>query len=279
MTRQGKPVAGNVARRRLDEETVSRGLAETRSRAQALIMAGAIELNGQPCLRAGQPVKATDQIELTEPPRFVSRGGEKLDHALDRFGIDVAGLVAADLGASTGGFTDCLLQRGAARVYAVDVGYGQLHARLRSEPRVEVLDRVNVRHLERLPEIVDVVTIDVSFISLALVMPTAARLLRAGGWCVPLIKPQFEAGRGEVGKGGVVRSPQVRRACVERVLAAAIGHGFSMHGLTASPLLGPAGNVEFLASLRLDHATTPEESISAMIDAAMGEARALEETR
>jgi 23S rRNA (cytidine1920-2'-O)/16S rRNA (cytidine1409-2'-O)-methyltransferase len=216
---------------------------------------------------------------LTEPPRFVSRGGEKLDHGLDRFEIEVAGLVAVDLGASTGGFTDCLLQRGVARVYAVDVGYGQLHARLRSDPRVEVLDRVNARYLDRLPELVDIVTIDVSFISLALVLPTAAKLLSAGGWCVPLIKPQFEAGRGEVGKGGVVRAAEVRRRCVERVLSEAIGHGFSMHGITASPLLGPAGNVEFLASLRLDHATTAPERIVAMVDQAMSEATAIEGAR
>jgi 23S rRNA (cytidine1920-2'-O)/16S rRNA (cytidine1409-2'-O)-methyltransferase len=279
MSRAQTVVSSATARRRLDEETVARGLAETRSRAQALIMAGSITLNGQPCLRAGQAVRAADRIELTEPQRYVSRGGEKLAHGLDRFRIDVSGLVAADLGASTGGFTDCLLQRGARRVYAVDVGYGQLHARLRSDERVEVLDRVNARFLDSLPERVDLVTIDVSFISLSLVLPTAATLLKAGGRCVPLIKPQFEAGRGEVRKGGVVRSSEVRRACVERVLTEAVGHGFSIHGVTASPLLGPAGNVEFLASLRFDRVTVAPEHVTAMVDQAIHEAAAVEETR
>jgi 23S rRNA (cytidine1920-2'-O)/16S rRNA (cytidine1409-2'-O)-methyltransferase len=265
-----------TTRRRLDEEVVARGLAETRSRAQALIIAGDLLVNGRPCLRPGQPVGAADLLEVAAAPRFVSRGGEKLAHALDRFAIDVSGLVAADLGASTGGFTDCLLQRGARRVYAVDVGYGQLHQRLREDPRVRVMDRVNARYLEELPERIEIVTIDVSFISLDLILPVAARLLVSSGRCVPLIKPQFEAGRAEVGKGGVVRSPDVRRRCVERVLEQARQLEFSIRGLTASPLLGPAGNVEFLASLRFDGVVVAPEGISAMIERAMVEAQAIE---
>jgi 23S rRNA (cytidine1920-2'-O)/16S rRNA (cytidine1409-2'-O)-methyltransferase len=233
----------------LDEELVERGLVETRARARAMILAGDVVVNGLVAARAGAPVGTGDRLVLAEKPRFASRGGEKLAHALARFGVDPAGAVAADLGASTGGFTDCLLQQGAARVYAVDVGYGQLVERLRLDPRVVVLDRTNARSLVELPEPVDLVTIDVSFISLRLVLPAAARLLRSGGVCIPLIKPQFEAGRREVGKGGVVRAAGVHRRVLAEVLAAARESGFGVLGVTASPLRGPAGNVEFLAHL------------------------------
>jgi len=239
-----------IGRRRLDEAVVERGLAESRSKARALILAGDITVNGAVVARAGTAVGPADRLELAAKPRFASRGGEKLAHALERFGIGVEGVVAADLGASTGGFTDCLLQAGARRVYAVDVGYGLLAEPLRRDPRVVVLDRTNARSLEGLPEPVDLVTIDVSFISLRLVLPTAARLLRSGGECVPLIKPQFEAGPRDVGKGGVVREPAVHRRVLGEVLEAAREHGFGILGLTASPLRGPAGNVEFLAHLR-----------------------------
>jgi 23S rRNA (cytidine1920-2'-O)/16S rRNA (cytidine1409-2'-O)-methyltransferase len=261
--------AANATRMRLDEAMVARGVAETRSRARALILARDVLVNGAVVDRAGAGVKSTDAIALVEKARFVSRGGEKLDHALDRFGVDVSGLVAADFGASTGGFTDCLLQRGAARVYAIDVGYGQLAEKIRGDARVVVLDRTNGRHLRELPEPIDIATVDVSFISLNLVLPAVAALLRSGGVCVPLVKPQFEAGPKEVGKGGVVRDPATHRRVLEDVLGAAEGIGFGCVGLTASPLRGPAGNVEFLAALRLGE---PSGDVGSMIDQAMREA-------
>lgn len=236
-------------RLRLDEATVERGLAPSRSKARAMIMAGDVALNGAVVLRAGQAVGAQDDLALVNKPRFVSRGGEKLDHALEVFGIDVGNAIAADLGASTGGFTDCLLQRGVSRVYAVDVGYGQIDERLRRDDRVVVMERTNARYLETLPEPIDFVSIDVSFISLDLILPVAAALLRPGGRCVPLIKPQFEAGRKDVGKGGVVRDAGIHRIVLERVLASARRNRLSVRGVVASPLVGPAGNVEFLADL------------------------------
>ena len=270
-------MTGPTARRRLDEELVDRGLAPTRARARALILAGHVLVNDRVCSRAGQPVAGADRLALVAAPRFVSRGGEKLAHPLDRFGVPVPGAVAADLGASTGGFTDCLLRYGARRVYAVDVGYGQLDVRLRADPRVVVLERTNARYLEGLPEAVDLVTIDVSFISLGLILPVAARLLKDGGRTIPLIKPQFEAGRAEVGKGGVVRSAAVRREVIERVLDQAQALGFTVEGVTASPLLGPAGNVEFLACLRLTGApVAPPPTLDEQIDAALAEAAAVE---
>ncbi len=238
-------------RRRLDEEVVLRDLLETRSKARAWIMAGDVLVNGQKVVRAGQPVAVTDAIELVQARRFVSRGGEKLAGALDTFGVDPAGAVAADLGASTGGFTDCLLQRGAARVYAVDVGYGQLDERVRRDDRVIVMERTNARLLSTLPEPVDLVVIDVSFISLALIFPVVARLLRPGGLAIPLIKPQFEAGPKDVGKNGVVRDPTVHRRVLAETIDAARANGLQVRGLVASSLVGPAGNVEFLGHLVL----------------------------
>jgi 23S rRNA (cytidine1920-2'-O)/16S rRNA (cytidine1409-2'-O)-methyltransferase len=237
-------------RLRLDEALVARGLVETRSRARALILANDVLVNGVPVSRAGAPVRAADELALKAPPRFVSRGGEKLDHALTAFGIDVVGLRAADFGASTGGFTDCLLQRGAARVYAIDVGYGQLAEKLRTDPRVVVVDRENVRKLESLPEPIDLVTIDVSFIGLHLVLPAAVRVLEPTGEIVALIKPQFEAGRSEVGRGGVVRDPNTHRRVLQDVFDASIGLGLGVQGLSPSPLRGPAGNIEFLVRLK-----------------------------
>jgi 23S rRNA (cytidine1920-2'-O)/16S rRNA (cytidine1409-2'-O)-methyltransferase len=250
----------------LDEALVERGIVETRSRARALIMAADVMVNGTTETRAGAPIRNGDELSLKAPPKFVSRGGEKLDHALDVFEIDVKNLTVADFGASTGGFTDCLLQRGAARVYAVDVGYGQLAGRLRADPRVVVIDRTNVRNLESLPEQVDLVTIDVSFIGLHLVLPAARRVLRRGGRILALVKPQFEAGRAEVGRGGVVRDPQAHRNVLERLFATAQELGLSLTALTASPLRGPAGNVEFLALLALESVSIPmNESIDRAI--------------
>jgi 23S rRNA (cytidine1920-2'-O)/16S rRNA (cytidine1409-2'-O)-methyltransferase len=240
---------GARKRRRLDEALVARGLAENRSRARALIMAADVFVNGVAVTRAGAAVQSGDELSLRAPPRFVSRGGDKLDHALSEFGIDVRDLIAADFGASTGGFTDCLLQRGAARVYAVDVGYGQLATRLRADPRVVVMERTNVRHLESLPERVDLVTIDVSFIGLKLVLPAARSLLTDGGQIVALVKPQFEAGRADVARGGVVRDPQTHRRVLQTLFQTAEELGLGIAGLTASPLRGPAGNIEFLAAL------------------------------
>jgi 23S rRNA (cytidine1920-2'-O)/16S rRNA (cytidine1409-2'-O)-methyltransferase len=240
-------------------------LADTRSRARALILAGDVLVNGLPAKHAGARTREADAIELRARARFLSRGGDKLDHALDLFGIDVTGYVCADLGASTGGFTDCLLQRGAGRVYAVDVGYGQLDARLRVDPRVVVLERQNARYLESLPEPVDLVVIDVSFISLSLILPVAARLLRPGGTCVPLIKPQFEAGRTDVGKGGVVRDPDIHLRVLHEVAGYAQANELAVLGLIRSPLLGPSGNVEFLAHLALGGATLAAQELDQTI--------------
>ncbi|MEI7770790.1 MAG: TlyA family RNA methyltransferase [Chloroflexales bacterium] len=200
----------NIMKVRLDQLIVARGLAETRSKAQALLLAGSVRVNGQPAGKAGTLVNEAVVLEVTAALPYASRGGHKLAHALDTFDLSPAGLVALDAGASTGGFTDVLLQRGAARVYAVDVGYGILDYRLREDPRVVVMERTNIRHLEQLPEpavLAACAVIDVSFISLKLVLPAVRRLIAPDAWVVPLIKPQFEAGPGQVGKGGVAHDP------------------------------------------------------------------------
>lgn len=261
-----------AAKPRLDQHLVDIGLAETRSRAKALILAGDVLVNGQRANRAGHQVNMNDVVDLRQKPRFVSRGGEKLDHALEAFGIGVAGLVTADLGASTGGFSDCLLQRGVSRIYAVDVGHGQLDLRVRNHQRVVVMEKTNARYIESLPEPVDLVVIDVSFISLSLMFPVVARILSPGGLCVPLIKPQFEAGRDEVGKGGVVREPRIHRSVLERTVRLAEENGLGVLGLVASPLQGPAGNIEFLAHLQLG---APDGDVPTLINSAMSEAVAI----
>jgi 23S rRNA (cytidine1920-2'-O)/16S rRNA (cytidine1409-2'-O)-methyltransferase len=271
-----KPAAGQPAatgpRRRLDEALVERGLVENRSRARALIMAADVLVNGVAVTRAGATIQSGDDISLRAPPRFVSRGGEKLEHALSEFEIDVRGLVAADFGASTGGFTDCLLQHGAVRVYAIDVGYGQLAARLRADSRVVVIERTNVRHLESLPERVDLATIDVSFIGLKLVLPAARNLLNDQGRIVALVKPQFEAGRADVGRGGVVRDPGTHRRVLQNLFSTAEELGFGISGLTASPLRGPAGNIEFLAVLAQRTSSIPmNDAIERALAEAHGE--------
>ncbi len=236
-----------MAKKRLDVLLVERGLAESRTQAQRLIRAGLVRVRGQVADKPGPQVMTNVEITLQARPRFVGRGGEKLEAALARFELDVTGAVAADVGASTGGFTDCLLQHGARRVYAIDVGYGQLAWRLRNDPRVVVIERTNARYLESLPEPVSLVTADVAFISLRLILPAAVRWLNPEGQVVALIKPQFEARRREVGKGGVVRDPEVHRRVLERVLSIAAELGLGLRGLMPSPLRGPAGNVEFLS--------------------------------
>lgn len=251
---------------RLDLLLVERGLVESRERARALIVAGDVKVNGQTVSRPAASVPADAELTLVAPPPYVSRGGYKLAQALDCFGLDVAGLVMLDVGASTGGFTDVLLQRGCAKVYAVDVGYGQLAWRLRQEPRVVVMERVNIRHLASLPEPIDAAVADVSFISLTLALESVVRLLKPTGWIVALVKPQFEAGRAEVGKGGVVRNPEVHRAVLEKVLTWATGHGLKIGGCTPSPILGPAGNREFLVLLRrAGEGESVEEAVKACL--------------
>jgi 23S rRNA (cytidine1920-2'-O)/16S rRNA (cytidine1409-2'-O)-methyltransferase len=254
-----------MAKVRLDNLLVTRGLAESRAKAQALIMAGSVRVAGQSGAKAGLLVDEAAPVEVTAALPYASRGGYKLAHALDQFGLDPGGLAALDAGASTGGFTDVLLQRGAARVYAVDVGYGILDYRLRADPRVVVMERVNIRYLEALPENAHAgcAVIDVSFISLRLVLPAVRRMLEPEGWAVALVKPQFEAGPEQVGKGGVVRDPKVHRAVLREALAAAAEAGLAPRGLARSPITGPAGNVEFLAWLQpggpaLDIETTIE---------------------
>ncbi len=238
-----------VVKTRLDVAMVSRGLAESRNQAQAIIMAGDVLVNGAAAPHASNSVRASDLIDLKARPRFVSRGGEKLAGALDAFQVDPTGAACVDLGASTGGFTDCLLQGGASKVYAIDVGHGQLDDRLRRDRRVVAMERVNARYLDGLPELVHIAVIDVSFISLKLILPVALALLAENGLCIPLIKPQFEAGKGQVGKGGVVREPAIHRSVLREILGFAAEHGFSIRGLIASPILGPAGNREFLGHL------------------------------
>jgi len=230
---------------------VERGLVESRAKAQALTMAGEVVVNGKAVIKPGTLVNEEAAITILEPPPFVSRGGLKLEHALDQFQLDVSSKVVADVGASTGGFTDCLLKHRASRVYAIDVGYGQLDYRLRQDSRVVVIDRVNARYPIPLPEKVDLTTIDVSFISVEKVIPSVARLLKDDGYLLVLIKPQFEAKRGEVGKGGVIKQPIVHARVLGRFIAWAIEHRFRLGGLVASPILGASGNKEFFILLRV----------------------------
>ena len=232
-------------KKRLDVLLVERGLAESRAQAQALVMAGLVPGFDKP----GTQVDDDTELTLDRPARFVSRGGEKLAHALDVLDVDVGGRDALDVGASTGGFTDVLLQRGAARVIALDVGYGQLHPRLRDDPRVIVLERTNARELRELPFAPELVVVDVSFISVRTALPPAFALARPGWEALVLVKPQFEAGPADVGKGGVVRDPEVQRRVVDEVAAYAETWGARVLGEAESPVRGPKGNVEFLLHL------------------------------
>jgi len=236
-----------VKRPRLDLLLVSRGLAKSREEAQRLILAGEVRVGDRPAAKPSEAIAADASITLGTRPRFVSRGGDKLDGALDVLGVDVAGRVAIDVGASTGGFTDCLLRRGAERVYAVDVGYGQLDWSLRQDDRVVVIERQNVRELlpGRFTEAIEIAVADVSFISLRLVLPKLLELVAPGADVVALVKPQFEVGKGNVGKGGVVRDPERHREAVATVREAARRLGFVERGFVESPLRGPKGNREF----------------------------------
>ncbi len=241
-----------MAKRRIDALLVERGLAESREKARAYILAGSVFIGEQAATKAGQLVDAGVGLRVASPARFVGRGGDKLAHALATFGIDVAGAVALDAGASTGGFTDCLLQNQARRIYAVDVGYGQLDYRLRADPRVAPVERTNVRYLTSLPEPIDLATLDVSFISLTKVLDAVRRLLTPDGRVVALVKPQFEARRDEVGRGGIVRDPLIHAAVLGRVAWWCVTHGFRVSGLTTSPIRGADGNREFFVLLDSD---------------------------
>ncbi len=260
-------VQSSVQKERLDVLLVARGLAESRNAAQKLILAGEVLVGENRADKPGMSVAVDAPIRVRQGLPFVSRGGIKLQAALDAFRLDVTGLVCADVGASTGGFTDCLLQRGAARVYAIDVGYGQLDWKLRQDSRVVVLERTNARYLESLPEPIDLVTIDASFISLTIILPAATNWLKPDGQIVALIKPQFEAGRKQVGKGGVVRDPAIQADVLRRVLNWANAHDLPPLDVIRSPIAGPAGNIEFL--VRLQRGISPREAgdVEAMIAA------------
>jgi 23S rRNA (cytidine1920-2'-O)/16S rRNA (cytidine1409-2'-O)-methyltransferase len=243
---------------RLDVLLVERGLAESRSLAQRLVMAGQVRVNGEVVLRVAANIQPEAQLDIDQGPRFVSRGGEKLEAALEAFKVDVRGCVCADVGASTGGFTDCLLQHAAARVYSIDVGQGVLDWKLRQDRRVVVLEKTNARYLDRLPEPVDMITMDVSFISLKVLLPVVKHWFSDGSdrgqsakkSVIALIKPQFEAGRQQVGRNkGVIRDPLIHRQVLLDVLGFAHQQAYIICGLIRSPLTGPKGNVEFLAWL------------------------------
>jgi 23S rRNA (cytidine1920-2'-O)/16S rRNA (cytidine1409-2'-O)-methyltransferase len=250
--RRGREIA-LTPKKRLDALLVERGLAETRAKAQALILAGAVWSGEKKLDKAGTAVADDVALELRGRDHpWVSRGGIKLAHALEQFQIDVAGMVALDIGASTGGFTDVLLTKGARRVYAVDVGHGQLAWKLRQDPRVTVLERVNARHLTAsdIPEQPDIVVCDASFIGLETVLPAALALAKPQARLVALIKPQFEVGPGQVGKRGVVRDPELHRAVCARIARWLKGLGWTVEGVAESPITGPEGNVEFLIYAR-----------------------------
>ena len=239
-----------MARVRLDQLLTERGLARSRAEAQALIVAGDVELDGTRRLKPGQMVATDASVSLVDKPRWASRAGAKLDGALDAFAIDATHMAALDAGASTGGFTDVLLARGARVVYAVDVGRAQLIQRLREDPRVVSMERTNLRELQALPEPIDLATLDLSFISLRLVLPAVRNLLSVDGRVVALVKPQFEAGREDVPRGGVVRDPAVHERVLHEVVAGAVDAGLAAIDVIRSPITGADGNAEFLLHLR-----------------------------
>jgi len=256
-----------MEKNRLDVEMEERGLAHSRSLAQKLIMAGDVRVNGQVILKPAVKVMRSDQIDLAQAPRFVSRGGEKLVAALEAFRLtELAGRICVDVGASTGGFTDCLLQHGAQKVYAVDVGYGVLDWKIRNDQRVVVMERTNARFITSFDDSITLVTIDASFISLSILLPVIKSWFKnQPAEVVALIKPQFEAGRAETAKGsGVIRDPKIHRAVLERTLGFAQASDFQLLGLIKSPLTGPKGNIEFL--VHLSYPKTSERDMSELID-------------
>lgn len=250
-----------VSKRRLDQWLVAQGLCPSRTLAQRYIQAGQVFVNGQRMDKPAAPVPEGAQVQVKELPRYVSRGGEKLEAALNQFSIAPKGMVCLDVGSSTGGFADCLLQHDAAKVYCVDVGKGQLHPRLRQDARAVVLEELNARHLtaEHVPEPINLITVDVSFISLEKVLPALVPLLKPDGELVALVKPQFEAGPQAVGRGGVVKDPRTHRQVLERVIACARALGLCAVQVAFSPLRGPAGNIEFLLRLHKGQADAEPE--------------------
>jgi len=242
-----------MKKQRIDLLLVERGLAESRNRAQRLVMAGEVRVDGEMIHKSSTKVAEDAKIDVLQRPKYVSRGGKKLEAAINAFNVNVSGKVCADVGSSTGGFTDCLLQNGADKVYAIDVGYGILHWKLRNDPRVVVMERINARYLDALPEPVSLVTVDASFISLALLLPAIKDWFDGdNGQVIALIKPQFEAGRKEAARhAGVIRDEAVHEKVIEEILLSALALGFSPVGLIPSPITGPKGNIEFLVDLRL----------------------------
>lgn len=269
--RKDNAAAHPKAKERLDTTLVSRGLAPSREKAARLIMAGHVAVNGQRADKAGTLVDTKVPVAVAAQQKFVSRGGDKLAPVLDAFGVSPHGRICLDVGASTGGFTHCLLERGAARVYAVDAGHGQLDAGLRADGRVVVMEKTNARHLVAalFPDAPHLATVDVSFISLEKVLPAVFRVLAPAGEAVALVKPQFEVGKGQVGKGGVVRDPSHHHAVVNRVARFAVLHGWHVRGVATSPLRGPKGNREFFLHLCKTGRTLPD--LDALIARAVAE--------
>jgi 23S rRNA (cytidine1920-2'-O)/16S rRNA (cytidine1409-2'-O)-methyltransferase len=260
-----------MVKRRVDALLVERGLAESRNQAQRLLMAGQVRAAGQLVDKPAVMLAEETELEVLAPPRFVSRGGEKLEAALVDFSIGVSGLVCADVGSSTGGFSDCLLQHGAGKVYAIDVGKGQLHWKLRQDARVVVMEETNARNVASLPEPIAFLTVDASFISLKTLLPVIVDWLQPGGQMVALVKPQFEAGKQEAARGkGVIREAAVHRRVLAEVMAASAAAGLEVRGLLRSPLQGPKGNVEFL--LWAVQSASPAQPDLSMIEQVLGEA-------
>lgn len=258
-----------MAKKRLDVAVTELGLAESRQKAQAIIMAGEVYVNGQKVDKAGAPVAEDARIEVRgKSLRYVSRGGLKLEKAMQCWPIHLEGAVCADIGASTGGFTDCMLQNGAAKVYAVDVGYNQLDWRLRTHPQVVCMERTNARYLtkEQIPQELDFFSVDVSFISLHLILPAVRPLIRAGGQAVCLVKPQFEAGKDKVGKKGVVRDPAVHLEVLEHFLVHAAEVDFAVKDITFSPIKGPEGNIEYLGYLEAGGTDTCQGDLKELVE-------------
>ncbi len=259
-----------MSKKRIDVLLVEKGLAESRNRAQRLVMAGEVRVEGEMIHKSSTQVAENARIDILQRPKYVSRGGLKLAAAIEAFGCEVSGKVCADVGASTGGFTDCLLQNGAEKVYAIDVGYGLLHWKLRQDPRVVIMERTNARYLDALPEPVDLATIDASFISLALLLPSVKQwFATSDGQVLALIKPQFEAGRKAAAvHAGVIKDEQVHQQVLHKALLEAVEIGFWPAGLIASPIQGPKGNVEFLVDLRL-RKMKDDVDLDAMIEHAL----------